>query len=451
MTNSNTTSSPPKPSASTVLRIYNFRLLWLGQGTSLLGDQFFLIAMPWLVLKLTDDPLALGTILAVIGIPRALVMLLGGVATDRYSARTIMITSDLLRTLLVGLLAVLVLTSTLQLWMLYVLGVIFGLISGFFIPASSAMVPQLVKSEELVIANSIYQGTSTLISSVGPVLAGGVIALFAHAKTAGTSSEMVGIAAAMAFDAFTFLVSVVTLWFMRWQPAPRTTAENRPNILRSIREGITFMWQNDLLRTLFILMVAANFIFAGPVVVGMPVLVDNRLQGSAGTYGLITGAYGAGNLLGILLTSRLLGIVRKRMGAFMVAVIVSFGVALALLGFLTAAVTVLGTTLSTVACFVVLLAIGVGNGMLSITLISFLQLSTPKEMLGRVMSLVMLAGVGLVPISQALAGGLIKLSLEFVFIGAGVLMALVAVWLAFQPITRTIHELLQEAPATPSG
>ncbi len=445
------TPESPKPTSRAVLGNYNFRLLWLGQGTSLLGDQFFLIAMPWLVLKLTDDPLALGTILAVIGVPRALVMLLGGAATDRYSARTIMIASDALRVALVSLLAVLVLTNTVQLWMLYVLGVIFGLISGFFIPASSAMLPQLVKPEELVIGNSIYQGSSMLISSVGPALAGGVIALFAHSKTAGTSSEMVGIAAAMAFDAFTFLVSVVTLWFMHWQPAQRRAAQDQANILRSIREGITFMWQNDLLRTMFILMVAANFIFAGPVVVGMPVLVDNHLQGSAGTYGLITGAYGAGNLLGILLTSRLLGIVRRRMGAFMVAVIASFGVALALLGFVSVAVTRLGTTIATVACFVILLVIGVGNGVLGITLISFLQMNTPKEMLGRVMSLVMLAGVGLVPISQAMAGGLIKLSLEFVFIGAGVLMALVAGWLAFQPITRTIHELLAEPPTAPAG
>ncbi len=445
------TDAPPKPTASAVLKNYNFRLLWIGQGTSLLGDQFFLIAMPWLVLKLTDDPLALGTILAVIGIPRALFMLLGGAVTDRYSSRIIMLVSDLLRLVLVGLLAVLVVTNSLQLWMLYVLGVLFGVISGFFIPASSAMVPQLVKPEELVIGNSIYQGTSTLISSVGPVLAGGAIALFAHIKTDGTSSELEGIAAAMAFDALTFLVSVVTLWMMRWQAAAGAASESRPSILRSIKEGITFLWQNDLLRTMFILMVAANFIFAGPVGVGMPVLVNNYLQGSAGTYGLIMSAYGAGNLLGIVLTSRILAVMKNIMGAFMVAVIASFGVALALVGIVSAAAGLLGSTISTIACFVILLVIGVGNGVLAITLISFLQMNTPKLMLGRVMSLVMLAGVGLVPISQAMAGGLIKLSLEYVFIGAGILMILVAVWLAFQPITRTIHTLLQEAPAAPPG
>src|SRR5690349_5634334 len=75
----------------------NFRLLWLGQGASLLGDQFYLIAAPWLVLKLTNDPLALGAVLALAGIPRAVFMLAGGAITDRYSPRAIMLVSDILR------------------------------------------------------------------------------------------------------------------------------------------------------------------------------------------------------------------------------------------------------------------------------------------------------------------------------------------------------------------
>ena len=75
-------------------------------------------------------------------------------------------------------------------------------------------------------------------------------------------------------------------------------------------------------------------------------------------------------------------------------------------------------------------------------MITFLQRKTPKEMLGRVMSMVMLAGVGLVPISQALTGAFIKLSLTGLFVGAGSLMLLVTVWMALQPLTRTIHQML---------
>src|SRR5512137_3083 len=107
-----------KSTSINVLKNYNFRLLWIGQGTSLLGDQFFMIALPWLVLKLTDDPLALGIILALIGIPRAIFMLVGGAVADKYSARVVMLVSDVLRLLLTILLAVMILTGWLQLWTL---------------------------------------------------------------------------------------------------------------------------------------------------------------------------------------------------------------------------------------------------------------------------------------------------------------------------------------------
>lgn len=421
-----------KPTAASVLKNDNFRLLWVGQGTSLLGDQFFMIALPWLVLKLTDDPLALGTVLALIGIPRALFMLVGGAVTDRYTPRAIMLASDLLRLMLTILLTLMILFNWLQLFMLYLLALVFGVISGFFSPASGAILPLLVKTEELAISNSIYQGTSYLSSFIGPMLAGGLIALFAHAKTAGSNAEMTGIAAAIAVDALSFLVSVITLVLMRWQDISKPQASTSGNILSSIQEGIAFLWRDDLLRTVFILMVAANFVFAGPMLVGIPVLSNNRLAGGAAAYGTIMGAFAGGNLLGILLTNSLLQVLSKRMGAFMVAVIASFGVGLCLMAVVDA----------TAAAFVILLVLGTGNGILAITLVTFLQRQTPKEMLGRAMSLVMLAGVGLVPISQALSGALIKLSLAGLFVGAGILMVLVALWLAFQPATRSISQVL---------
>ena len=74
-----------KVSPANVLRIRNFRLLWIGEGISLLGDQFYLIALPWLVLSLTGNALTVGTVLATAGVPRALFMLLGGALTDRFA------------------------------------------------------------------------------------------------------------------------------------------------------------------------------------------------------------------------------------------------------------------------------------------------------------------------------------------------------------------------------
>jgi MFS family permease len=80
-----------------VLRVRDFRVLWIGQRASFLGDQFYMIALPWLVLRLTGDALAVGTVLAEAGIPRALFTLLGGALTDRFSPRTLILAPDLLR------------------------------------------------------------------------------------------------------------------------------------------------------------------------------------------------------------------------------------------------------------------------------------------------------------------------------------------------------------------
>jgi MFS family permease len=420
-----------KPTASSVLKNYNFRLLWIGQGTSLLGDQFFMIAMPWLVLKITGDPLTLGIILALIGIPRAIFMLIGGATSDRFSPRLIMIVSDVLRLFLTTMIAIMIFTSWLQLWMLYVMALLFGIISGFFLPASGSMMPLLVKPEELTISNSIYQGTVYLSGFIGPVLAGGLIALFAHGNTTQASTDLTGIAVALAIDALTFLLSVITLLLMRWQGVNKPQSKTAGNFLLSIKEGIAYLWSNDLLRTIFILMVAANFLFAGPLIVGMPVISNTRLSGAA-SFGVIMGAYGGGNLLGIVLSSTLAQVLTKRMGTFMVGVFVIFGVGLGLMGLIN----------STIFAFAILFVMGTCNGMLAITLITSLQRKTPKEMLGRVMSLVSLAGVGLQPISQALTGAIIKVSLSGLFYGAGILMALVALWLAFQPVMHRIDEAL---------
>ncbi len=421
----------PKPTASSVLKNYNFRLLWIGQGTSLLGDYFFMIALPWLVLKLTNDPLTLGIILALIGIPRAIIMLIGGAVSDRYSPRLIMIVSDVLRLCLTTLLAMLILTNYLQLWMLYLMALTFGVISGFFMPASGSMMPLLVKPEELTLSNSIYQGTAQLSGFIGPVLAGGLIALFAHTSSPNANADLTGIAIALAFDALTFLASVITLVLMRWERVVKPVTKSAANILLSIREGIAYMWREDLLRTLFLAMVASNFLFSGPLVVGMPVIANSRLSGAA-SFGLIVGAFGGGNLLGIVLSSPLATVLTKRMGTFMVGVFVVFGIGLGLMGLIT----------STIFAMLILFGMGTCNGILAITLITSLQKKTPKEMLGRVMSLVMLASVGLQPISQALTGAIIKFSLNWLFYGAGILMALVALWLAFQPVMRRIDEVL---------
>src|SRR5512133_2559524 len=281
-----------------VLRHRDFRLLWLGQATSLLGDQFAMIATPWLVLTLTNDPLVLGVMYALAGIPRAAFLLISGVIVDRLSPRTVMLASDILRLILVTLMAVLVLTGTIQLWMLYGFSLTFGLLSGFFLPASISVVPSVVESSELQAGNAVYQGTGQLSGLIGPALAGGVIAWFAHANF-GNTTGLTGIGLAFSIDALTFIVSVLTLWAMRAGRQPQS-GTGEPAV-QAMLAGLRYTWQQPVVRFLFSTTALINLLFLGPLLIGIPVMADTRLTEGAVAFGLIMSAFAGGNLLGAAL------------------------------------------------------------------------------------------------------------------------------------------------------
>ncbi len=414
----------------------NFSLLWAGQSISLLGDQFEMIAVPWLVLNLTNDPLALGTVMALASIPRAAFMLLGGAISDRFSARTIMLISDFVRLALAAVLSAAVFTGAVQMWMLYIFALVFGLVSGFFSPAANSMLPHIVDKENLQTGNALVGGTAQLTVFLGPVLAGALIALFAAGGSAESSVGLTGIALALALDALSFLASIGTL--LKMSPIAKPQAGAGESVLASIKSGIRYAMHDSALKVLLIVVAAANFCLMGPMFVGIPVLAQLRLEGGAAAYGLVMSAYGGGSLLGILLAGSLPRPKANQIGLLLVALLASFGAAMVALTFVT----------STWLAFAIMLVTGIGDGYLGITATTLLQQRTPADMLGRVISLVMFANIGLAPISQTLAGALIKLSLDGLFIGAGILLIMLAVWALLSHDARSMGEgMMQTAPA----
>ena len=143
----------------------DFRLVWAGQAVSLLGDQFHLVALAWLVLDLTGSGLALGAVLMAASIPRAVLIIVGGALADRFAPRRLMLASDIARSATVGILAVLILTGRVELWQLVVMGVVFGIVDALFFPAMNAIVPSLVPPDRLPAANALVQGTIQLTTS----------------------------------------------------------------------------------------------------------------------------------------------------------------------------------------------------------------------------------------------------------------------------------------------
>lgn len=409
-----------------VMSLRNFRLLFAGATTSLLGDQFALIATPWLALRLTGDPLALGIVLALEGIPRAVFMLLGGAITDRLSPRLIMLISDIIRLVLTAIMALVVFMGTVQMWMLYAFSLCFGLVAGFAVPAENSIVPVLVEERDLQAGNSIIMGVTQLAGFVGPTIAGLLIG--------GYSKSSFGIGLAFAIDAVSFIASAACLWLMctgRRRQLPNSLPAQE-GIWASVMAGVKFLWTDEALRLMFLVLAAVNFLLIGPILVGIPVLADQRLPEGALAFGLLMSAFAGGNLAGYLLAGALPRPGGNAMRLILISLLAAFGAVIGVLGFIP----------STWVDFGLLLLLGLGNGYIAIIVLTWMQTRAPKQMLGRMMSLLMFSGSGLVPISQAISGAISKWDLDVLFASAGILVLFVMVWMVLQPGLKTFSESL---------
>ena len=404
----------------------DFRLLWVGEGVSLLGDQFFLVALPWLVLQLTGDAFAIGTVIAVAAAPRAIFMLLGGALTDRFSPRAVMLYSNVGRTVLVGILALLTATGSVELWMLYVFGLLLGFGYALYLPAQSSMIPRLLPRSGLQTGNAIIQGTAQFSLFIGPVVAGGLIALLGRKGFGGTNvSDASGITIAFAFDAATFLLSAITLGLIRL-PAARLVhkrANGDPGVLASLAAGLADVWRDRTLRHYFILIAAVNLCLLGPLSVGIPVLADIRFSSGALAFGTILSALGAGAFIGVVAAGTLRRPPGRSFAAAMLASSAMLGVGLALLGAFSSWGAAAG------AAFL----IGLAEGYLIVEFITWLQLRTSRDELGRMMGILFFVSVGQAPVSNIVAGALIGLDASLVMVGAGLLIVLVSLIAALSP------------------
>ncbi|UCH89011.1 MAG: MFS transporter [Thermoplasmata archaeon] len=423
-------ASGPQPGSAlkAVLGLRNFRLLWLGETISLMGDQFYFIALPWLVLMLSGDPLALGTILALVAVPRALFMLVGGALTDRISPRMVMIGSNFLRLMLVLSITALVFTDIIKMWMIYFFALAFGVGDGFFYPAQLAIIPQIVKKKHLQVANSLIMGMMQVTMFAGPVLAGLVIATFATSET-----DLTGIGYAFFIDALTFLISLITLAMIS---ISRKKKKDKESMIDSIKHGLAYVWANLQFRAVLIVIFVVNFLLVGPIIVGIPVIADTKLAGAV-SYGFVMTAYGGGSLLGIALAG---GLPRppKYFGSVLLVVTAIMGLGLFSLAFFQT------TALVALAALVM----GAANGYVMILGLTWFQSRTEESMMGRMMSLVMFSGAGIAPVSMALTGVLLDWNMELMYLGLGSILIIFTLGLAITPYVRGMKFDLEEEKAT---
>lgn len=404
------------------LRDRAFRLLCLGEGVALLADQMFLVALTLLVVEIAGVGVGLGSVLAVASVPGAVLMLVGGWAADRFSPARVLVVSNTGRALLMGSLATLVLTGEVRLWHLYVLAGALGVLDAFHYPASMAVVPSVVGKERLQEANTFVQGTEQVGELVGPALAAFSVALIGLGNTFGALTLMFAVTAVVIQRVTRSMpraaggssqegIAPTTAPSPEVRPVPAPAKHHAApgRTVGGIVEGLRYAWRDPVIRTMLFVFAAINVAAAGPILVGGAALVEQRL-GGAGSLGFLLSAFGAGSLLG-LLVSGLVGSPRHR-GVTLLGLPAALGVGLGALGFVP----------NLVWAMAIAALMGVGLGYLGVALFSWLQGRVEPALQGRVMSLVMLCIVALDPVSYALAGVLVAIDLTLTFVVAGLLL-----------------------------
>ena len=408
------------------LRLRDFRLLWSGMCVSLLGDGVFIVAMAWQIYALSNTPTALAVVGIAMTVPTIAFLLVGGVVSDRFDRRRVMLAADVGRGLAVAAIAVLSLTGALELWHMIALVAVFGAATAFFGPAFDAIVPDVLPAGLLPQANSLDQFVRPIaLRLAGPAIGGVLI-------------DGVGVGWAFALNAATFAVSAAALLAMA--PPARRLVGPAGSVTGDIRDGVRYVRSHVWLWGTFASAAVAYLCFMGPAEVLLPFLVKNELNGSAAALGLVFAAGGIGSVgCAALMGQR--GIPRRDI-TFMYGAWTLATVAVAGYGFAT-------------AVWQLMLASIAFNGLETAGTIVWAtakQRHVPPALLGRVSSLDWLISIGLLPLSFALTGPVSSvLGVQGTLIAGGVVGGAVTFGALLLPGMRAIEGQHDERPPAASA
>ncbi len=383
---------------------------------SLIGDGIFLVSLAWQVYELSNAPTALSIVGVAMTVPQIVFLLVGGVVSDRFDRRRVMIAADALRAVSVATLGVLSITGNLELWHILIVAASFGAGTAFFGPAFDAIVPQLVPSADLNQANSLDQFIRPAAARmIGPALGGWAIAMWSGHP-----------GPAFLIDAGTFVLSIVCVALMRARALDRT--EEHRSAFQDIREGFRFVRSRVWLWGTFLAATLAYLIFWGPSEVLLPFIVKNHMHGSASDLGFILALGGVGAMFAaIVMGNREMP--RKHI-TFMYGVWTVSTVAIAGYGLASFPWQLM------VASFVFNALEGAGTIVWATTKGRLV----PARLLGRVSSFDWFISTGLVPVSFALTGPVAAIfGPRTTLVGAGILGGMVTLAFLFIPGMRDIE------------
>jgi MFS family permease len=389
-------------------------LRWLAAfAASLIGDSVYFLALSWAATR-TGSAAQAGLVLAVGSVPRAALMLGGGVVADRFGPRRVVIGSDATRCVVILAMAGVLAVATPGLWALVVVALVFGAVDALFMPAVSALPPRITGPDQLARVQGM-KGLATRVATVAGAPLGGVAMAF------GGEAGAFGVAGAL------FAVSLVLLAAVRVAPLPgddRIGAERKGTGWRDLADGIRHIRRNRVLAALVVVGAIGELGLGGPLNIGVTLLASERGWGAAGLGWIICG-FGAGaGAASLLLTVR--GRV-PRAGLVLSCSMALGAVAAAALAYVPSLPAAVGAGA----------VIGLSAGFSGALVGALLQTTAKAAYLGRVGSVLTLFTVGVAPLTYPLMGaGIAAWGLEPVFTVSAAVSVLAAAYGIASPALR---------------
>jgi DHA3 family macrolide efflux protein-like MFS transporter len=401
----------PNPSFRGAFANRDFSFLFIGQLGSEIGNGAVQLALPWLVLKLTDSAFQLGFAYFFQFSPMLLFGILGGVFVDRWDRRLTIVIVDLVRGIAFMSVAVIYYVGSLTVEHIYAVIFLESSLANFFNPARAALMPNLVDKEHLRSANSLMEVARNVGFLVAPPVGAAV-------------AEILGPSSIMLIDGVTFLLSAVTVFLIKWrQPARQLTqAEGKLHALRIVidetKAGLKVIMRARLLQVSVLLGFVLNLVVA-PIQVLIPLFVRDIKHAAVGYFGVMV----AGLLVGLLVGSLTAPQTARRIGLGPMAI---------------GAVSLLGVIISIAAWppglwppVLAMFIAGTAVGSLNVAQITLIQGSTSDDERGRVSATYYTATLGVRPLGFLAMGALASaVDIRFLFVSLGALALLVGIVLA---------------------